>query len=392
LTGSLGPVAICFGTYPPERNGGSDFVASFAAALARRGTEAHVITSTGNDGASSEDVGGVVVHRIVRDWTLRAHGREDLRRADGILRGAGIRILHVLFPDSVYQGRYQLPALIGLGRTPLVATWWNLGLGRRSPASIRAQSLALLIRARVLTSHDPSYLGALRRVALGRPVEWLPVGSNVSSEPTAPDAASARRALELVDGPIWLGFFGQLDPTRGVEDLFAALRAVRQRHDVRLVMIGSAGRPERYEAHSQSAEYFRRVLRIPVQLGIEDAVRWTPYLPDEEVINAFRAIDVCVLPYRRNSLGRSALATALETGTPTVLAGSPEAITPLRPGEHVAVAPRQDPAALAATLTTLVESPGERERLRRGALAAATFFSWDHVAERAAAVYARLRQ
>jgi glycosyltransferase involved in cell wall biosynthesis len=328
----------------------------------------------------------------VHDWTLSRRGLGDLARVNRILQASGVRILHVLFPDSVHQGSYQLPALIGLGRIPLVATWWNLGLGRRSPPAVRAQSVALLLRARVITSHDPSYLGVLRRAALGRPAEWLPVGNNLSAPAAVPDRSEARRSLQLEEGPVWLGFFGQLDPTRGIEDLFAALRSVRRKHDVRLVMIGSAGRPERYRADPQSGAYLERVLALPGALGVEDAVHWTDHLSDGDVIRAFRAIDLCVLPYRRNSVGRSALATALETGTPTVLAGSSGGIAPLRPGEHVALVPREDPQALAATLTRLVEDRGERERLRLGALAASELFSWDHVADRAASIYARIRR
>ncbi len=165
---------------------------------------------------------------------------------------------------------------------------------------VRAESLALLLRARVLTSHDPTYLGVLRRLSLGRPVDWLPVGNNLVAAMPRLDPPQARRALGLEEGPIWLGFFGQLDPTRGVEDLFAALPLVRRQHDVRLVMIGSAGRPERYDADVRSAQYFRAMLALPGALGVEDAVHWTGYLSDDEVIRAFRAIDVCVLPYRRN--------------------------------------------------------------------------------------------
>ena len=188
LKHAVGPVALCFGTYPPERNGGSDFVARFAAALARRGIEPHVITSA--DGRSgSTDEAGVVVHRVVGDWSLGA------RRPAGAQAGQPdaddkpeSEVLHVLFPDSVHQGRYQLPALFGLGRTPLVATWWNLGLGRRSPVTVRAESLALLLRARVLTSHDPSYLAVLRRAALAARVEWLPVGNNLSAETARVDS------------------------------------------------------------------------------------------------------------------------------------------------------------------------------------------------------------
>ena len=203
------------------------------------------------------------------------------------------------------------------------------------------------------------------------------------------DPPQARRALGLEEGPIWLGFFGQLDPTRGVEDLFAALPLVRRQHDVRLVMIGSAGRPERYDADVRSAQYFRAVRALPGTLGVEDAVHWTDHWSDDEVIRAFRAIDVCVLPYRRNTIGRSALATALETGTPTVLAGTAAGISPLKAREQVALVPREDPQALAATLTRLAKDPGEREHLRRGALAASELFSWDRVADRAVAIYER---
>ena len=366
-------------------------MARFATALVRRGIEVHVVTSANGDAASSEEA-GVTVHRVVQDWSLGRRGLHDRTRVNRILKENGVRVLHVLFPDSVLQGSYQLPALLGLGLTPLVATWWNLGLGRRSPVSVRAESLALLLRARVLTSHDPSYLAVLRRAALGRPAEWLPVGNNLSTESPVPERAEARRSLQLEEGPVWLGFFGQLDPTRGVEDLFASLPSVRRKHDVRLVMIGSAGRPERYEADPQSAAYFHRIQALPSVFGIEEAVHWTGHLTDDEVIRAFRAIDVCVLPYRRNSIGRSALATALETGTPTVLAGTPAGIAPLRPEEHVALVPRQDPQALGATLTRLVEDRGERERLHLGALAASELFSWDHVAERAASIYARFRR
>ena len=325
----------------------------------------------------------------MRDWSLSRCGLADLGRVNRILKESGVRLLHVLFPDSVHQASYQLPALVGLGRVPVVATWWNLGLGRRSPLAVRAQSLALLLRARVLTSHDPSYLGVLRRAAFGRSVDWLPVGNNLSAATPVPDRAEARRSLQLEEGPIWLGFFGQLDPTRGVEDLFASLQFVRREHDVRLVMIGSAGRPERYQAYPESAAYLEHARALPTALGVEDAVRWTGHLSDDDVIRAFSAIDVCVLPYRRNSIGRSALATALGTGTPTVLAGTPAGIAPLRPEEHVALVPRQDPQALGATLTRLIEDRGERERLHLGALAASELFSWDHVADRAASIYER---
>ena len=87
-------------------------------------------------------------------------------------------------------------------------------------------------------------------------MRWLPVGSNF-------EPADRRRD----DGPITLGFFGQLDFTRGVDTLFEALALLR-RPEVKLVMLGSAGRPERYEGDPE----FRRLLALPDALGIAGQV------------------------------------------------------------------------------------------------------------------------
>jgi glycosyltransferase involved in cell wall biosynthesis len=388
VSGFSGRVALCFGTYPPERNGGADFVARLAETLVEVGLEPHVVTSARGDPETTVEA-GVVVHRIVRDWSLGSAGRAELRRANGVLRDAGAEVVHVLFPDSVLQEQYRLPALLGARRIPLVPTWWNLGLGRRSPVALRLQSLALLARARVLTSHNPMSLRFLRRLALGRSVQWLPVGNNMVDAGPRLSRDDARKRLELEPGPAWLGYFGQLDPTRGVEDLFAALASLRRERDVRLVMIGSAGRRERYEEEPASAAYLEAVLELPRAFGIEDGVRWTDYLPDEDVLDYLRAVDVCVLPYRRNSLGRSALATALETGTPTVLAGTAAGIEPLRAGEHVLLVPPASPDDLRVAVSRLLEDEGARSRLALGAREAARYFSWRYVAERAIAVYER---
>jgi glycosyltransferase involved in cell wall biosynthesis len=377
-------VALCFGTYPPTRNGGSDFVERLAVSLVSRGLEVHVLTSGSRHGCKLERC--VHVHRVVPDWTF---SRTGLRRVDAVLRDVGADAIHVLFPDSVLQGQYQLPALLRLGRVPVVVTWWNLGLGRRSPAAVRLESLALLARSAVLTSHEPVSLRLLRKVALGRPVEWLPAGNNLAFDGGAPAREQLRTELDLDPAAEWLGYFGQLDPTRGVEDLFAAVVALRHSRDVRLVMIGSAGRPERYREDLAAGAYLMTILGLPERLGIADAVVWTDYLSDQGVLGHLRAIDLCVLPYRRNHIGRSALAAALEAGTPIVLAGTPAAIEPLHAGRNVALVPPGAPRALAATIEGLLDDDLARGRLVEGALAAAPLFSWPSIAARAESIYRR---
>ena len=375
-------VAICFGTYPPERNGGSDFVERLGHALVERGLDVLVLTSAG--APPIEQVApGLVVRRLVADWSARS----SLSEANAVLAKSRTQVVHVLFPDSVLREAYRLPAGLGFGRIPLVTTFWNLGLGRRSPLSVRVEALALLARSKVVTSHDPGYLEILRRgLGWAKPVRLLPVGNNLDGAADATPPAQLRAQLGLVESAEWLAYFGQLDPTRGVEDLFQAVADIRRRRDVRLLMIGSAGRPERY-ADAASGSYLRTLTALPASLGIEAAVVWTDYLPDADVVRHLRAAEVCVLPYRKNSLGRSALAAALEYGVPTVLAGAPELLAPLVPGTHVLDVPPARPDRLAAAIEGLLDDPDRRRRLAEGAIRAAPLFSWETIAERAESVY-----
>lgn len=375
-------VALCFGTYPPERNGGSDFVDRLARALAARGIEVLVLTSTGSPEVE-EPVPGVVVSRAIADWGARG----DVARANALIADAGSQVVHVLFPDSVLQGAYRLPARLGAGRIPLVTTFWNLGLGRRSPLPVKLEALALLARSRVLTSHEPGYLAALQRgLGWAKPVRLLPVGNNLdaAADGTSPEALRVELGLDVAAR--WLAYFGQLDPTRGVEDLFEALVLLRRERDVRLLMIGSAGRPERY-AEPRSAEYLRSALALPDRLGVADAVVWTDYLSDADAARHLRAADLCVLPYRRNSLGRSALAAALEYGVPTVLGGTAALVAPLRPGIHAEIVEPGRPDSLARTISGLLDDPTRCQQLAAGALSAASMFSWPRIAAAAEGIY-----
>ena len=206
------------------------------------------------------------------------------------------------------------------------------------------------------------------------PVEWLPVGSNIAPS----DGHLPGAAVEGLEDTV--GYFGMLDHTRGLEDLFEAIRILRQSMDARLVMIGSASRPERYETDRGASEALRRYTELPTQLGIADAVTWTAYLPDDEAASLLGSVSVCALPYRVNTIGRSALAAALAVGTPVVLAGTPPDIAPLEDGVGVALVPRRDPRELAARLESLLTHPDELERLRSRTAEAAAWFDWSHIA------------
>jgi glycosyltransferase involved in cell wall biosynthesis len=369
-------VAVVYGTFPPQREGGADFLANFTPALAETGARVQVVTSAGRGAAREQLADGVTVHRIVPDWTFSKRGRVALDKVNDLLREESVEVVHVIFPDSVLQGTYHLPAAIGFPSIPLVATFWNLGLGRRSPLPIKLEALALLGRSAVLTSHDPAYLQALRRIAAGlKPVRWLPIGSNIGTE-THRTATAVRREHGLDDAPT-LAYFGHLDFTRGIEDLFAALAGLRRgRRDVRLVMLGGAD-TKRYGEYAHLAE----------RLRIDDAILWTPYLEPQAAADMLGSVDICVLPYRRNHLGRSALAAALRLGVPTILAGTPERIAPLRPGDDVELVRPGAPMELGAAIARLLDDPERRMQLAAGARRAGRLFEWPRVAAAARGIY-----
>lgn len=368
-----------FGTYPPDRDGGAGFLGRYSAALAEAGARVHVITTMQEGRVERLDDGnGVVVHRVVADWRLRS-ARETLRRVTPILQQERIDVVHVFFPDAIFQAQYQVPILIGIRSVPLVTTFWNLGIGRRSPMRIRAEAVALLARSSVVTSHDPLYLRALQHlVGWARPVRWLPVGSNIALSPSGP-REELRRKLGLPDDTPLLSYFGYLDFTRGAEDLYTALAMLRRSQDVRLVMVGGAARDVAYKHEAE-----RR--------GLGGAVIWTGFLPEQDAADALAATDLCVLPYRRNSIGRSALAAALTLGVPTVLGGVPSGIAPLVPDEHVALVPPGDTDQLAAMIASLLRDPVRRAQLGAGGREAASFFAWDRIAAAGLGVYREVIQ
>jgi glycosyltransferase involved in cell wall biosynthesis len=382
-------VALCFGTYPPDRNGGADFLERFSDSLAALDVQVTVITSAGALPEREQISERVTIFRIVDDWTIRRTGRCALARVNRVIAREQAEIIHVFFPDSVVQSRYQLPFLIGAGRVPLVTTFWGLGLGRRSPLPVKLESLMLLARSRALSSHDPTYLRILRRVAARRSVAWLPVGNNLRFHQRE-DPRRTRARHGATDGSPLLSYFGQLDETRGIEELMQALAVVRPQTGAHLIMVGSAGRPERYAQYASSQEAYERYVRLPERLGVADAVTWTEYLPDAEAAALLQSADLCVLPYRRNSLGRSALAAAFELEVPVVLAGSDDAIAPLRAEKHVAQVPTGDAETLASTIVELLRDDARRERLRAGAREAARLFAWPRIAALALDMYARV--
>jgi glycosyltransferase involved in cell wall biosynthesis len=223
----------------------------------------------------------------------------------------------------------------------------------------------------VLVTHDVEYAAALRLLTLGRkPVRLVPVSYTFD--------------LPLGEGSyVWkpqqksvprIAYFGGIDKSRGLEDLLLALSLLRTRDFSPVVlMVGQS------EPNEGSTEFERRFAELLKSSGLAGRFEWTGYLSDREAVNAIISCDIGVLPFRRNSIGRTTLATFLAVGLPTVLCAPRPTFGPMVSGKHAVVVRRRSPRDLAAAIDLLASDVALQQRVSAGAREASRWFSWDAI-------------
>lgn len=196
------------------------------------------------------------------------------------------------------------------------------------------------------------------------------VGGTFSAEgrkPVATDPSAPRTLL----------YVGRLDPYKNVVRLVEAFAAVRGRlpFPLRLVLVGPPDR--RYPEAANRA----------LELGVVDAVRFTGFVTDSELTEAYRTADLLVHPSRYEGFGLQ-LVEAMRCGLPVLCTDG--GAQPEVAGDAAVVVPANDTPALAAAMESLLTSPTRLCDLQRLGLVRATHFDWDSTAARTADVYLQL--
>jgi glycosyltransferase involved in cell wall biosynthesis len=168
-------------------------------------------------------------------------------------------------------------------------------------------------------------------------------------------------------------FFGLFRPYKGIDTLLQAWHGI-DRGELWVV-----GMP--------------RMPLAPLRATAPENVRFVPrFVSDSEQAALFRRVDVIVLPYTRTERFdfSGVLAAALAFGKPIVLSDIGGFGELAATGAGVLVPP-DDPVALKAVLTRLMDDPGERLRLSEAAAAAAAgSYSWDEAARQTLQLYGEL--
>lgn len=123
-------------------------------------------------------------------------------------------------------------------------------------------------------------------------------------------------------------------------------------------------------------------------LGIAEQVRFTGYVPGEDLPLLYNAATLFAYPSRYEGFGLPVV-EAMACGTPVVLAAA-SSLPEVAGGAGLAVDPG-DSEAWAGALAALLADPDRRAAMRAAGLARAARFTWERAARETVAVYRRAR-
>jgi glycosyltransferase involved in cell wall biosynthesis len=203
----------------------------------------------------------------------------------------------------------------------------------------------------------------------------VPNAADAAFRPMPPDGARAVAARHGLEQPYILTV-GALQARKNLPTLVKALAALR--HDWPGLTLAIVGRP---------VWGYAELPRLIRQVGLEDAVRFTGQVPDEDLPALYGAAELLCFPSLYEGFGLPAL-EAMACGTPVVCSTVP-ALAEVARGAALLVDPL-DHEGFATAITHVLGDPRLAEDLRQRGLARARDFSWDRAAEQLVGVYTRV--
>jgi glycosyltransferase involved in cell wall biosynthesis len=370
------------GEFPPMQGGVGDYTREIGLALADLGVDVHVVTST-----QAGPVPGLAVHPVIEHW-----GWGCWRSLLDRIRRHRPDVVHVQYQAAAYA---MHPAVnlfprrlrwSGAGRIRTAVTFHDLKVPYLFPKAgpLRrwvVNELARRSDAAITTNRED-----FERLQqdLGYAPALIPIGSNIAPQlPADYDRDNWRARWGAGPDNLLLCFFGFINDRKGVDTLVHALDHLAALHPLLLFVGGQTGASD-----PTNVAYLAHIQALISGLGLQDRICWTGYLPAEEVSAAFRAADLCVLPFRDGaSFLHGTFHAALAHGVP-ILTSRPRVPLPeLVDRENVYLVPPRDAHSLAAAIIDLAADPDLRRRLGAGAALLSRQFRWDNIATETLALY-----
>jgi phosphatidyl-myo-inositol dimannoside synthase len=261
---------------------------------------------------------------------------------------------------------------------------WLYG-GETTPSYLRRAPVKRLVETlvrgcRFLVTNSPATTREFLDYGIppDRIVEIIPaVDSDVFRPGPKPETLAARHGLE---GMKILLTVARLTPRKGHDLVLRSLSFLRDRSDLRYVVIGTGADRSRLD-------------RLAGELGISDRVVFAGWVDESELPDYYRLADVFVMPNREETRVTDSIEgfgisfiEAAATGKPAIGGRSGGAVDAVVEGETGFIVDPDDPRELADRIAFLLDNPriaGEmgrkgRDRVLRG-------FTWRQRAERLAA-------
>ncbi len=162
-------------------------------------------------------------------------------------------------------------------------------------------------------------------------------------------------------------YLGRLKKYKNVDHLIQAMAIVREEvPDARLVIVGTGDRRRALEVLTRS-------------MGLDDAVRFTGFVSEEEKLRLLTRAEVAACPSSKEGWGITVI-EANACGVPVVAARVPGLRDAVVDGETGVLVSPGDREAMARALIGLLRDREERERLAGNAVARSRLYTWENTA------------
>lgn len=217
----------------------------------------------------------------------------------------------------------------------------------------------------------------LEKRGVRMPIAVVPTGIDLKRAARG-SGPRLRKKLGIPQTALVAGHVGRLGPEKNLDFLSRAVSLfLRQNPQARFLLAGEGPSQE------EMMETFQR-------WGVAERVHWAGVLRDQELVDAYHAMDFFAFSSKSETQGL-VLLEAMAAGTPVVAVKATGVVDILRDGQNGYLLERESVEEFAVALNRFARLTGEqRQRMRQKARSTAAEFSMERCASRALAVYRRV--
>ncbi|MFC1632750.1 glycosyltransferase family 4 protein [Patescibacteria group bacterium] len=359
-------IALVSGTYPPCECGVGRYTKRLHESLRAQGVETMIITS-------------------------------QFTKIRKVVQMEKIDVVHLQYPTSAYGKR------VGL-----VCKWWMLRFFTKAKMVLtvheyltyswkgRFKIWLLMVVADQIIVPDKSFVEAMVRLWLisERKISAIPVGPNLEIVRLSQEEIQAKRGAKgLQLDEIVIGFWGYLEPSKGLLTLLESLQRLRERgYRYRLSLLSALDSiQETSDKQDLINGRYRAKIKDFLKDNFEDEdILWPADYSDRTLAEELALVDLFVLPFVEGATSRrSTLISVISAGLPVV---STEAKMIDKTLDGLWLVKPDAPDDLAEAIEKIIDKPEMLDELKRRSQIASDNFSWDSIAKQHASLYTKFRQ